>query len=371
MQLTHAFGKSFALVAVCGLFACETKAPAKPEKPSNAATAAAAVKVQPPALDPRSLAYDLGLPQAPASNPPSPEKIALGHQLFFDKRLSVDGSRSCYSCHLNEDGGGGHDPLAIGAEGKVLARHSPVIWNVGYLPRLYWDGRADSLEAQMKGAWAGGNMGVGKDNLEKKAKEIGKIKGYQPAFAKVFPKEGATADTIAQAVSAYERTLVCNNTAYDRFAKGDGRALSETQKVGLGLFMGKAACVSCHAPPHFSSAYSVPSGTYFNTGLGTKGVAEDKVDVGRFKVTESEGDWAAFKVPTLRNVRRTPPYFHDGSVATLDEAVKFMASGGHANKNKTPLLSDRKLSSEELGAVVEFLSALDCDAKLEEPKLPE
>ena len=118
------------------------------------------------------------------------EKVALGHALFFDKRLSVDGSRSCYSCHQNEDGNGGHDPLAIGPGDKPLPRHSPVIWNVGYYQNaLYWDGRAATLEDNAKAAWAGGNMGVGKENLEKKAEEIGKIAGYKKLFKAAFPEE--------------------------------------------------------------------------------------------------------------------------------------------------------------------------------------
>src|SRR5262249_37592365 len=109
---------------------------------------------------PPSKSSPLGAMKIPADNPQSPAKIALGEQLFFDKRLSSNGAFACYSCHQNEDGLGGHDPIAIGPKGK-LTRHAPVMWNVGYLPRLYWDGRASSLEAQGKGAWSGGNMGVG------------------------------------------------------------------------------------------------------------------------------------------------------------------------------------------------------------------
>lgn len=361
----------FSLLAALAFLGCARKEPPKQEPSAPAATAAVTASAKPAEIDPKTLISDLGEMKIPATNPQTPEKIALGHQLFFDKRLSSDGTRACYTCHQNEDGTGGHEPLAIGPESKVLTRHSPVMWNVGYLPRFYWDGRADSLEAQMKGAWAGGNLGVGKDNLEKKAKELSKIKGYKQAFAKVFPKEGLTVDTVAQAISAYERTLVCNNTAYDRFAKGEAQALSAEQKEGLGLFMGKAGCVMCHAPPFFSSAYTVASGTYFNTGMGTQGIPEEKVDIGRSKVSENPADWAAFKVPTLRNISRSAPYFHNGSVATLEEAVKFMATGGAANKNKSPLLTDRQLSASELGSLVAFLKSLDCEGKLEVPKLPQ
>lgn len=300
------------------------------------------------------------------------EKVALGHALFFDKRLSVDGSRACYSCHQNEDGNGGHDPLAIGPGDKPLPRHSPVIWNVGYYQNaLYWDGRAATLEDNAKAAWAGGNMGVGKENLEKKAEEIGKIAGYKKLFKAAFPEEKkVTPDMIASALSEYERTLVCTDTAYDKFAKGDKAALSEEQQRGLDVFLGKGQCAVCHSPPHFSTAMAANGGAYFNVGIGTAGKAEADVDVGRMKVTNAAGDWAAFKPPSLRNVAKSAPYFHDGSVAKLEDAVKLMATGGIDNKNKTALLADRKLSDAELADLVSFLRALDCPGKLEEPKLP-
>jgi len=306
----------------------------------------------------------------PADNPQTPEKVALGHQLFFDARLSVDGSRSCYSCHQNEHGNGGETPMAIGAQEKPLTRHSPVIWNTAYFEAFYWDGRAGSLEAQAKGAWGGGNMGVGADNLDQKAAEIAKIAGYEKQFAKVFPEEGVTPDTIAKAISAYERTLICNDTPYDRYAKGDDSALSDEQKAGWGVFMGKGQCAVCHTPPLFSSAMGVPGGLYYNVGIGTKGKPEAEVDVGRAKVSGNDADWAAFKVPSLRNVAKSAPYFHDGSVATLGEAVKIMAGGGIDNKNKSTLLTDRGLSGEEMASLVAFLGALDCGGELKQPELP-
>jgi cytochrome c peroxidase len=312
----------------------------------------------------------LGPMPVPPDNPQTQGKIALGHQLFFDARLSFDGSRSCYSCHQNEDGNGGRDPIAIGAGDKPLTRHSPVIWNVGYLQAFYWDGRSPSLEAQATAAWAGGNMGVGKENLEKNAAEIAGIEGYKKQFDDVFPDEGVTPDTIVKAISAYERTLVCDDTAWDRHQKGESKALDAQQLRGLEIFSGKGACVACHAPPHFSTAYGLPMGIYFNVGIGTKDKPESEVDVGRMAVTSAATDWAAFKPPSLRNVSKSAPYFHDGSVATLEEAVRTMASGGYPNNNLTPLMVDRKLSDAEIADVVAFLRALDCNRTLESPKLP-
>ncbi len=312
---------------------------------------------------------ELGEMAIPSSNPQTEAKVALGHQLFFDARLSVDGSRSCYSCHLNADGNGGGVPTAVGAMNRALTRHSPVIWNVGYMTRWYWDGRAGSLEDQALAAWRGGNMGVGQDGLEAKAQEIGAIVGYAEQFAVVFPQRGATPETIVQAIAAYERTLVCNDTRYDRFARGEGDALTRQEREGLDLFMGRGACAACHTPPMFTHQALLQDGIYHNVGIGIEGRSEDQVDVGRMRVTEQEMDWAAFKTPSLRNISKSAPYFHDGSVANLDDAVRYMASGGYRNRNLSPLLMDRALSEGELAAIVAFLSSLEC-GELEEPDLP-
>jgi cytochrome c peroxidase len=361
-------------VAVLGILTsigCKKDEPKPTESSKEAPTAASAAPAPEPVMpraDEMKLTHDLGPMPTSADNPQTDEKVALGHQLFFDKRLSADGKLSCYSCHQNEDGNGGKDPIAIGANEKKLTRHSPVIWNVGYLGRLYWDGRSGSLEEQGTAAWSGGNMGVGKDGLAKKAEEIGKIPGYKKQFAKAFPGKGATPETIIQAISAYERTLVCNETVYDRYAKGEKSALNQSQKTGLELFMGKAACVTCHTPPFFSTAYVVKDGTYFNVGVGLEGKKQDEVDVGRKKVSNVALDYAAFKVPSLRNVSKSPPYFHDGSKANLEDAVRFMASGGYENSFRSPLLTDKKLTDAQIKAIVDFLGTLDCNKKLQEPK---
>lgn len=314
------------------------------------------------------------LPQLPAlelaDDPKRDAKVALGHALFFDKRLSGANDRSCYSCHQNEDGNGGRDPLAIGSGDKALTRHSPVIWNVGYYKNaFYWDGRAPTLEANVKGAWGGPNMNAGADNLDKKAGEIAKVKGYEKLLTEAFGTKDVKGDQVADAIAAYMRTMVCTDTAYDKFAAGDKTALSEPQQRGLDVFVGKGACITCHAPPYFSTAMGVDGGIYFNVGIGTQ-VAEDKVDIGRMKVTNDAKDWAAFKPPSLRNVTKSAPYFHDGSVAKLEDAVKLMASGGIKNKNLSTAIADRQLSAAEVGDLVAFLGALDCPQKLDEPKVP-
>ncbi len=312
----------------------------------------------------------LGAVPVPANNPLTAAKVALGHQLFFDARLSADGTRSCYSCHQNEDGNGGALPTAVGALDRQLTRHSPVIWNVGYMPTFYWDGRSGSLEAQAKGAWGGGNMGVGADNLDAKAAEIGAIPGYAEQFEAVFGDRGATAETVAEAIASYERTLICDNTRYDRFMSGDQDALSEQEQSGLELFNGKAACATCHTAPFFSAQFATEGGIYYNVGIGVAGVPEDQVDVGRMAVSELPEDWAAFKVPSLRNIAASAPYFHDGSVASLEQAVRYMAGPGVANKNLTPLIMDRGLTDTEVDALVAFLGSLTCPGELVAPELP-
>ena len=346
------------------------EAPQAKEFSSAERASAEAASQAVPKADDMNLPADLGTPKAPVDNPQTDAKVELGRQLFFDKRLSSDGTRACYSCHQNEDGNGGHDPLAIGPENKQLTRHSPVIWNVGYLPRLYWDGRSGSLEEQGSAAWAGGNMGVGKDKLGKKADELAKVKGYKKEFEAVFPGKGVTPETVVQALSAYERSLVCNDTAFDRYAKGDKAQLTANQKQGLELFMGKAACVACHTPPFFSTAFIVKEGSYFNAGVGFEGKKDEEVDIGRKKVSNADADFGAFKVPSLRNVSKSAPYFHDGSKKTLEEAVRFMAGGGFPNAHLSPLFSDKHLADGEVKALVEFLGSLDCKVALAEPKLP-
>lgn len=198
---------------------------------------------EPPAARPS----DGPVPQMPAldlpDDPSRAEKVALGHVLFFDKRLSGHGDRACYSCHMNENGNGGKDPIAIGSGDKPLTRHAPVIWNVAYyVNSFYWDGRSPDLEATVKAAWGGPNMDAGTDALDRKAAELAAVAGYRPLFAAAY---GASteikADQVANAVAEYMRTLVCNDTAYDKLAAGDTTALTDQQKQGLDLFMTKGS----------------------------------------------------------------------------------------------------------------------------------
>jgi cytochrome c peroxidase len=299
-------------------------------------------------------------PRVPDDNPMTPEKVALGHQLFMDKRLSVDGTRSCYSCHQNELGNADGRKLALGPGDKSLPRNSPTIWNVGlHTTGLYWDGRADTLEKQGIGAWKGGNMGVPEDQLAAKAAEIAAIPEYAAQFTRVFDlKEGdaVTPDHVVKALSAYQRTLLCFDTAYDT------NTMSEAALRGWDLFRGKASCTTCHAAGTFVD------GLFHDVGLGhdAEGSPIADADRGRGKISEQPIDDNKFRTPTLRNVAKTAPYFHDGRTATLEEAVRYMAGGGNA---KAPGLDQNlrntALTDDEIKDVVAFLEALTCAGTLE------
>jgi len=291
-------------------------------------------------------------PAVPEDNPMTAAKVKLGHELFFDKRLSVDGTRSCYSCHQNELGNADGRARALGPGDKLLARNTPTIWNVAYHAESYWDGRAKGLEKQMLGAWKGGNMGVGEPGLAAKATEIGGLPEYAEQFKAVFGAVPVTPELVAKAVSAYERTLLCGDTPWD-----SGTMSPEAQR-GWELFRGKAACATCHSGDNFAD------GLYHKTGVAVPESGEGG-DLGRFDASKADADKYKFRTPTLRNVGKTAPYFHDGSEPDLKAAVKTMAAGGNRKvKDLDSQLLDRSLSEAEIDDLVAFLRSLDCPGSL-------
>lgn len=295
----------------------------------------------------------------PADNPMTAEKAHLGRQLFFDERLSGDGSRSCYSCHLNDKGLADGRFVAVGAFGKTLTRNTPTLWNIGYHAELYWDGRSKGLEAQAMAAWKGANMGGG-DAIPSIVEAVNGIAGYRTQFEAVFGGP-ATAESVCKALACYMRTIVSRDTPWDRWQAGDESAVSEAAKRGYAVFQ-TAKCDNCHSGRLFTSQQ------YYNVGIGM-----DKADpdVGRFKVTNDEKHKGAFKAPTLRDVADSAPYFHDGSAATLEEAVKIMVVGGIENPwlDKANL-KRAELTSRDFADLLEFLKSLDEAGTLDEPRLP-
>ncbi len=306
----------------------------------------------------------------PADNAMTQEKVELGKMLYYDKRLSGDGVRSCYGCHVKEHGLATGDTLAIGAFDKTLTRNIPTMWNTGYLDKWYWDGRATALEAQVKGAWSGGNMGAsGKDgapSMDDICATLTAIPGYAEKFQAVFGGP-ATPDNVAQAVASFMRTIVATDSPWTRFKGGDESALSAEAKAGYELFANKAKCTNCH------DGLLMTDMQFHNVGIGCEG--ETCTDLGRAAVADKDvAMTGAFKTPTLLDVSKSGPYFHDGSVATLDEAVHLMVSGGKANKwLDEKNLADAKnanLTPEEEASILAFLKELTANYTITEPTLP-
>jgi cytochrome c peroxidase len=307
-----------------------------------------------------TLRLPLGLQEqaayVPDDNPLTPEKIALGKQLFWDKRWSRNGTVACVSCHDPKHGWADPRQFSVTFEGKPTSRHSPTIVNRLFSERQQWTGARASLEDQAKNARD--------QSPELLVKTIGAIAGYRAQFLRVFDT-GVTPEGVAKAISAYERTILSGNSPYDRFVAGDRSALSPAAQRGLALFEGKAACKSCHVGFNFTDE------GYHNLGVG---MDRPNPDLGRFGVSKNEFDKGAFKTPTLRDVARRPPYMHDGSVRTLDEVIALYDRGGTPNPWLSSAVKPLGLTAEERGALVAFLEALTGEVSADvtsPPRLPE
>ncbi|HRX71143.1 MAG: c-type cytochrome [Candidatus Competibacteraceae bacterium] len=289
----------------------------------------------------------------PADNPTTEAKVTLGKMLYFDTRFSSTGTVSCFSCHNVMEGGDDHRPTSIGVHGQVGGRNAPTVWNAAFNSAQFWDGRAPSLEEQAKGPPAN-PIEMGMPNLDATIGRIQAIPGYQPYFEAAFGKDAITMDNAAKAIAAYERTLITPNSAYDRYVKGDKKAMTEQQIRGMDAFA-KTGCTACHSGPAFNGSTNMPAGQgflmKFPVFAGSPYETQYKLteDPGRYTVTQKEEDKYLWRVQTLRNLTYTAPYFHNGSVKSLDEAVRVMA--------KTQLNKD--LNDAEIQDIVAFLRALD------------
>ena len=285
----------------------------------------------------------------PADNRPSASKIKLGKLLFFDARLSRDGTVSCATCHDPKAGWAEHRPTSMGINRQVGGRNAPTVINAAYHRAQFWDGRAKSLEEQALGPIEN-PIEMGHD-LNEVVKALSEIPEYRRLFMRAF-QTGVSKDGIGKAIAAFERTILSGNSAYDRYAAGDANALTAAQKRGLDVFMNKADCATCHTPPTFSN------GRYYNAGVDAD---KPKPDPGRMAVTNGDRDFGKFRVPSLREVAHTAPYFHDGSAKTLEQAVALMAGGGRNNPNLSAMLRsirDAKLTQQDQKDLVDFLRAL-------------
>jgi cytochrome c peroxidase len=279
----------------------------------------------------------------PADNPYTIEKAALGKMLFFDARLSRDNNISCASCHNPSFGWQVPFAKAIGAGGKPLARKSPTTINHAWAGLLFWDGRATSLEDQARGPiQAPVEMDL---PLPKAVQRLNAIEGYRTAFAKAFPGEGITEQTLLKAIATFERTTVSGDTPFDRWVRGDEKALSASALRGFALFNGKARCSACHGGWNFTDD------RFHDIGLAT-------TDEGRSKITGRTEDKHGFRTPGLREITARAPYMHNGSLPTLEAVVAHYSSGGIDRPSRSRLMAPLGLTGDEMQDLVEFMRAL-------------
>jgi cytochrome c peroxidase len=279
----------------------------------------------------------------PLPPPPllSPEKVALGEKLFFDKRLSADNSTACVSCHDFARGGSDQSRVSQGVGGKLGNVNAPSVFNAALNFVQFWDGRAATLEDQ-----ASGPVHNPLEMASSWTQVIPKLEqeaGYRGAFAHIYP-QGITKDTVVDAIAAYERTLITQGSRFDRFLRGDRKAINALEEAGYRRFL-DYGCSSCHQGILLGGNMFQRFGVI---GDLFEGRAVTPSDLGRFNVTGREEDRYVFKVPSLRNVAVTAPYFHDGSAATLEEAVTIMAR----------YQLGRGLSEPDIVAITAFLRTL-------------
>ncbi len=319
-------------------------------------------------------------------NPPTPASVRLGRWLFFDKRISVDGSVSCATCHRPENAFSEPTAVSTGVGGKKGKRKAPSFLNQAWTrtPHFFWDGRAASLEEQAAGPMVN-PIEMGNTDHDLVVDRIRWIPGYRPYFAEAFGNDEVTIDRIAKAIADYERTRMSGNSPYDKWRNDldpgdfeveeqgfpddeddaydgsdeprkqyrDGKHVSAQVKLGHLVFFEKANCNQCHLGSNFSD------GLFHNLGVGWDPKQKEFSDIGRFEMTKKDEDRGAFKTPGLRDVRKHAPYMHDGSVKTLGEVVEWYNRGGEKNPWLSPKIKPLNLTAEEVDALVAFMEALD------------
>jgi cytochrome c peroxidase len=356
---------------------------------------AAAVPAQadPTAVDAAALSRmaqpPLGLPPVPlpADNPPSAAKIALGRKLFFDRRLSHNGTMSCAMYHVPEQGFTNNElATPIGVEGRGLRRNAPTILNVAYQQPVFHDGRETALETQVISPLLARDE-MANPSIGYVITKIAALSDYAGLFERAFGG-GPTIGRLGQAIASWERSLLAADAPFDRwYYGGETAALSERQRQGYALFIGKAGCVQCHLIGEDAALFM--DGAFHNTGLGyhadqvaaratapvpveiapgrivmvdRKAVESvglpPRTDLGRHEVTLNPADLWRFKTPSLRNVALTAPYMHDGSLRSLEAVVRFYDRGGVSHEALDPMIRPLGLGEDEVAALVAFLESL-------------
>lgn len=283
----------------------------------------------------------------PKDNPYSAAKADLGRLLYYDKRISGDGTLSCASCHDPKKGFTDQAPVSTGIRGQKGPISAPTVINRAYGMLQFWDGRAGSLEAQAIGPMANPlEMGNTHPNVVNKLRGIA---GYRAKFKAVFGTEEFTLDHIAKAIATFERTVLSGDAPYDRYKAGNKAAMTPAQIRGMDVYFNKAKCDKCHEGPNFTL------NAFHNLGIG-----QDKAtpEEGRFAVTKDAAHFGQFKTPTLREIEHTFPYMHDGSLKTLEEVVEFYDKGGIKNKYLDEEMKPLKLTPAQKADLVAFMKAL-------------
>ena len=334
----------------------------------------------------------LGLPAVPMpeNNLITAKKVALGRQLFFDRRLSINDTFSCAICHIPEQGFTNNElETAVGVEGRSGKRNAPTIFNTAYLTKIFHDGRESTLEQQVWSPFLARNE-MANPSIGYVINKIKAIAAYDGLFEEAFDGRGPTMETIGMALASYERTLNAANSPFDRWYFGKQEAaVSDQVKRGFTLFTGKGACSTCHLLHDDYALFT--DDKLHNTGLGYKdsmgitsntrrvqlapgvfteldtrvirAVSRSKEnDLGLYEVTENPNDRWKFRTPGLRNVALTAPYMHSGSIGSLREVVEFYNQGGIPNEVLSPLIKPLHLTATEIDDVVAFLEALVGDS---------
>jgi cytochrome c peroxidase len=296
----------------------------------------------------------LGFPPmvVPPDNPTTQTKITLGRKLFFDPRLSSDGTVSCATCHRPDRAFTADDAVSVGVEKRTGVRNAPTILNVAYAPVLFWDGRATSLEEQVRYPIVHPKeMNLTMVAVVDLLVHDGE---YSDLFRQAFGDRPVTFPAVTQAIAAFERTIVSGDSPFDRFFfRGEATAVSDSAQRGWTLFRERLGCIRCHS---FDASHPwLTDWDFHNTGVGLDAVTPD---LGRFSVTRESPDKGRFRTPSLRNVSLTAPYMHDGSMRTLRDVLDFYERGGFANPFLDEKVKPLPMSAADKSDVIAFLESL-------------
>ena len=343
-SIVVASSASLLFLGACGGGEAPPEAPPPPARPIGQV-----VEITPP----------LGLPPVPvpADNPPTAETIALGRRLYYETKLSKDGTLSCATCHHPDHGFADGKQFSAGMGGALGGRNAPTVYNAAYYAQQFWDGRAASLELQAAGPVQ--NPVEMAETLENVEQKLAGDPSYIADFEKAFGPGPVSYDKAGKAIAAFERTIISANSPFDRYMYGGEQdALSASAKRGLEVFRDakKGNCAVCHTIEEKFALFT--DNKYHNLGVGvdTKG---ELADLGRFKETNVDADRGAFKTPSLRNIALTAPYMHDGSLNKLKDVIDFYIGGGNSNEWRDKEIHELGfLSGQERQDLQAFLESL-------------